>query len=163
MNALAKPEVGNYLNRRFVSSYQKVGTFTLNGQQKQGGNVAAYFCTPDRRVIHAVAGPVKAAVLLREARWAVETHKMAQLEEPNNNTRLRSFYWNAHAECLRQEYGLDVIGLDRSPRRKLGNQGRVHLILTAAPLARLERVYNLVFERILGEKISTAPVARNGG
>jgi hypothetical protein len=163
VNALAKPEVGSYLNRSFVAAYQKVGTFTLNGQEKQGGNVAAYFCTPDRRVIHAVAGPVKAAVLLREARWAVETHKLAQLEEVKDSAQLRSFYWHAHAERLRQEHGLDLTGANPTPRRKLGNQGSVHLILTAAPLARLDRVYKLVFERILGEKISTAPVAQNEG
>ena len=31
MNALARPEVGKYLNRAFVSTYQKVGTFRLAG------------------------------------------------------------------------------------------------------------------------------------
>ena len=33
------------------------------------------------------------------------------------------------------------------------------LLLAAAPLAKIEKVYKLVFENILGEKVSTAPVA----
>ena len=52
MNALANKEVGKYLNKHFVSSYQKVGTFKIVGKQKQGGNVASYFCAPDGRVLH---------------------------------------------------------------------------------------------------------------
>ena len=160
MNALAKDEVGKYLNASFVSSYQKVGTFTLNGNQKQGGNVASYFCTPDGRVLHAIAGPVNAAVMLREARWVVETYKLALLENPRDDLALRNFFWNAHAQRLRQEHGLDVAAANGQVRGDLGNQGRVHLILTAAPLARIEQVYKLVFENILGEKVSTAPVVQ---
>ena len=51
MNALANPQVGKYLNEYFVSSFQKVGTFRIVGGQKQGGNVASYFCAPDGRVL----------------------------------------------------------------------------------------------------------------
>src|SRR5262249_37566088 len=128
------------------------------GGQKQGGNVASYFCTPDGRVLHAVAGPVDAATLLREARWAVEAHKLGVLEAGGEPGRLRAFFHRAHADRLRQEHGLD---LDAGGRRRgqLGNQGRVHLLLAAAPLARVERVYKVVFEKVLGEKVSTAPVA----
>ena len=54
--------MGDYLNRHFVSAFQKVATFQIvNGAQKQGGNVASYFCTPEGRVLHAIAGPVDAA------------------------------------------------------------------------------------------------------
>jgi hypothetical protein len=162
VNALANDEVGKYLNGSFVSSYQKVGTFTLNGAQKQGGNVAGYFCTPDGRVIHAIAGPVNAAVMLREARWAVETYKLALLDNPGNDTQLRTFFWDAHAQRLRKEYGLDLVNGTGNGRRKMGNQGRVHLILAAAPLPRLEQVYKLVFEKVLNEKVSTAPVVQVG-
>jgi hypothetical protein len=35
--------------------------------------------------------------------------------------------------------------------------------LTTVPLARLEQVYKLVFEKILNEKVSTAPVVQVGG
>ena len=80
MNALAHPLVGQYLNRHFVAAFQKVATFQINGRAKQGGNVACYFCTPDGRVLHAVAGPTSADTFLREARWANETYQLAQLE-----------------------------------------------------------------------------------
>ena len=69
MNALANPELGKYLNENFVSSFQKVATFRIiNGVQKQGGNVASYFCAPDGRVLHVIAGPVDAGTMLREAK-----------------------------------------------------------------------------------------------
>ena len=80
MNALANDEVGKYLNEYFVSSFQKVATFRIVGNQKQGGNVASYFCAPDGRVLHAIAGPVDAATMLREAKWVVETTKKAIAE-----------------------------------------------------------------------------------
>jgi len=146
-----------------VSTYQKVGTFTLNGTQKQGGNVASYFCTPEGRVLHAVAGPVDARVLLREARWAADLAKLALLENLKDDIQLRAFFWNAHAERLQQEHGLDLTKAHGPSRRNLDTQGRVHLILAAAPLARIDQVYKLVFEKVLGEKVSTAPVAQIGG
>jgi len=160
VNALADPEVGKYLNASFVATYQKVGTFTLAGRQKQGGNVATYFCTPDGRVLHAVAGPVNAAVLLREARWAVETYKLARLERPDDaSPEFRALLWQAHADRLRQEYGVDLQN-DAVPRRNLNRQAQVHLLLAAAPAPRLDRVYRFVFENVLGEKVSTAPVVQ---
>jgi len=141
-----------------VSSFQKVAAFKIVGRQKQGGNVASYFCTPDGRVLHAIAGPVGADVFLREARWAVEVYKLGQLEAGNDPDLLRAFFHRAHSERLRKEHRLD---LDAGVRRagKLGKQGRVHLLLAAAPLARVEGIYKLVFEKILGEKVSTDPVA----
>ena len=162
MNALARPEVGKYLNRTFVSTYQKVGTFRLAGNQKQGGNVAGYFCTPDGQVLHAIAGPVDGATLLREARWAVETYKLALLESRDDMARVRLFFHKAHSDRLKQQYGLDL-DAQTPRRRRLDNQGRVHLVLAAAGLPRIEQVYQLVFEKILNEKVSTAPVVQNGG
>ena len=44
MGALNNDEVGKYVNEYFVSSYQKVATFQIVNGNKQGGNVAAYFC-----------------------------------------------------------------------------------------------------------------------
>ena len=73
MNALANPEVGTYVNENFCSAFQKVGTFRIVGKNKQGGNVATYFCAPDGRVLHTIAGPVDAATFLREAKWVVTT------------------------------------------------------------------------------------------
>ncbi len=60
MNALASPEVGKFVTENFCSSYQKVATFKIVGGAKQGGNVATYFCAPDGRVLHVIAGPVDA-------------------------------------------------------------------------------------------------------
>jgi hypothetical protein len=162
VNALARPEVGEYLNRRFVSTYVKVATFTLAGTQKQGGNVAGYFCTPDGRVLHAVAGPVGAQALLREARWAVDTHKLFAQEHPAGDpAHLRAWFFRAHADRLRVQHGLDL-DRDSSRGKRLDNQGRVHLLLAAAPTPRIEHVYKLVFEKVLNEKISTSPVIETG-
>jgi hypothetical protein len=162
VNALARPEVGEYLNRQFVSTYVKVATFKIAGTQKQGGNVAGYFCTPEGRVLHAVAGPVAAQVLLREARWAVDTYKLFVQEEPDGAPlQLRNWFFKAHADRLRAQHGLDLDA--EAPRRgRLNNPGRVHLLLAAAPLPRIEHVYKLVFEKVLNEKISTSPVIEAG-
>jgi hypothetical protein len=158
---LTNAEAGKYLNSSFVSTYQKVGTFTINGGQKQGGNVASYFCTPEGRVLHAIAGPVNADVLLREARWVVETWKMAQLDGAKSDVRLKTFWRKAHAERLKQEHNLDLTRAGRKGHgQSLNNPGRVHLLLATAPLPRLEQVYKLIFEKILNEKVSTAPVVQ---
>jgi hypothetical protein len=163
VNALANDEVGKYLNDHFVSSFQKVATFRIANGQKQGGNVASYFCTPDKRVLHVVAGPVNAATLLREARWVEEAYKLGLLEGKSDSARFKDFFRQAHAERLRIEYGLDVSNPNAGRRRRdLGNQGRVHLLLAAAPTAKVEQVYKLVFEKILNEKVSTSPVVVAG-
>jgi hypothetical protein len=179
VNALAREEVGEYLNTHFFSAYQKVGTFQVDGDQKQGGNVASYFCTPGGSVLHAIAGPVKADVFLREARWVVETWKLAQMETRGIELPLKAFYRKAHRERLRQDHQVDLRRLLRPPMygipnipasvvlkqvkfTSLDNQGRVHLLLCAAPLVRIERVYRLVFERVLNESVSTNPVEVTG-
>jgi hypothetical protein len=108
VNALASPEVGKYLNEYFCSSFQKVATFKIVGGQKQGGNVAGYFCAPDGRVLHVVAGPVDAATMLREARWVVETTKQAMEASKGDGAAFKAFFRKAHAERLRNEHGLVV-------------------------------------------------------
>jgi hypothetical protein len=218
VNALASEEVGKYLNENFVSSYQKVATFKIVDGQKQGGNVASYFCAPDGRVLHVVAGPVDAATLLREAKWVVETTRAAMKEAKNDGAKFKAYFRKAHAERLRVENGLTVEpvlfdppteqdaksaltyndpsgrplapklppppidGPDVTFRAKaeaankaaapgaellrdrrgggwaLNNQGRVHLIMAAHCMTKIESVYGTIFENILGEKISTRPV-----
>ena len=91
MNALANPEVGKYLNEYFVSSFQKVATFRIVDGQKQGGNVASYFCAPDGRVLHVVAGPVDAATMLREAKWVVETTEKAMDECKDDGAKFKAY------------------------------------------------------------------------
>ena len=218
MNALANPEVGKYLNEYFASSFQKVATFRIVGGQKQGGNVASYFCAPDGRVLHVIAGPVNTAVMLREAKWVVETTKKAMQEAKGDGGKFKAFFRKAHAERLKNEHGLSVepvtfdpplddkdsvltyrdpsgrplalkltpppldgpdvtiraaralqaaegkaagarLVLDRRGRRwVLGNQGRVHMLMAAHCMNKIETLYATIFEGILGEKISTKPV-----
>jgi hypothetical protein len=159
-----------------VSSYQKVGTFRIANGQKQGGNVAGYFCTPEGQVLHVIAGPVGAEVFLREARWVIETHKLAVLEKQHRRHDLREFFRRAHAERLKYEFGVAYISpapgsksgsttaaaaLLAEPRyRDLSRQGLVHLLLAAPGPCDIQQLYRLVFERILGEQISTLPVAQ---
>ena len=108
MNALANPEVGKFINENFVSSFQKVATFRIVGKQKQGGNVASYFCAPDGRVLHCVAGPVNAQALLHEAKWVVQTTERAMKEAKGDGAAFKAIFRKAHAEKLRTESGLTV-------------------------------------------------------
>jgi hypothetical protein len=176
VNALANAEVGEYLNKHFASSYQKVGTFQLVSGQKQGGNVASYFCTPDGEILDAIAGPVDAATLLREARWVVETRKMAQLDARGDIGKIKQAFRQAHADRLGEgtfpkvnwkrlpfyqpsEKALTTL-LDTNPAaQQLDQQGKVHLLLAVYPLIKLDQAYKVVYEKILGETISTQPVA----
>jgi hypothetical protein len=217
VNALADPEVGKFLNKHFVSSFQKVATFQIVNGAKQGGNVASYFCAPDGRVLHVVAGPVDAGTLLAEARWVVESVRKATAESGKTGVPFKALFRRWHSERLRNEHGIIVEPVtfdsplsqdaddpvtynDPSGRpivpvlppppidgpdvdfdfRKtageccepsapglrdkcgrpvaLGNQGRVHQLMSAYSLVKIDRVYGTVFENILGEKVSTKPV-----
>jgi hypothetical protein len=177
VNALANEEVGKYLNNNFVSSYQKVGTFKIVNGQKQGGNVASYFCLSDGSVLHVVPGPVDAATLLREARWVVDTRKLAITASQGDPEKYKAMFRKAHADRLKQEHRVDIdsetkrgdftlASFDgkaadkRGKKRGLGTLGQAHLLLAENPLVKLDQVYPVVFEKILGEKISTLPVVK---
>jgi len=222
VGALANPEVGAYINKHFVSSFQKVATFQIVNGQKQGGNVASYFCAPDGRVLHCVAGPVDAATMLREARWVVDSVKKAMEESKKTEVPFKALFRRWHADRLRQEHGLvvepetfdaptsreddpltyndpsgrpvlpvlilppidgpdveframakvaaeaDAVGVParKGGRWALGNQGRVHQLMSAYSMVKIEKIYATVFENILGERVSTKPVltinARDG-
>jgi len=108
VNALADVETGTYINEHFVSSFQKVATFKIVNGQKQGGNVASYFCAPDGRVLHCVAGPVDAATMKREAQWVVETTKRAMKEAKGDGAKFKAIFREAHAQKLLNETGLKV-------------------------------------------------------
>src|SRR5205823_6407644 len=99
---------GKYLNENFCSSFQKVATFRIVGAQKQGGNVASYFCAPDGRVLHVVAGPVDAATLLREAKWVVALTEKAMKDSKGNGGTFKAIFRKAHADRLSAEHGLVV-------------------------------------------------------
>lgn len=108
MNALADPAVGKYLNEHFVSAFQKVGTFLIVNKQKQGGNVASYFCAQDGRVLHVIPGPVNSQTFLSEAKWVVETAKQSIAAHEKEKTSIKSFFRQAHADRLQREHGLVV-------------------------------------------------------
>jgi hypothetical protein len=181
VGALAKKDVGDYLNKYFVSSYQKISNFTLAGGQKQGGNVASYFCTSDGRVLHAVAGPVSAAKLLDEARWVEETWKLAQMHELKTVGQLQALFRTAHLERLAKDYNIRLSARQlpaqdpsystapiRGPNlsaflnRTNDQQAKVHLLLAAYSVPKIARVYGTVFETILNQEISTTPVVQRG-
>jgi hypothetical protein len=108
VNALANPEVGKYVNEYFCSAFQKVATFKIVGKAKQGGNVATYFCAPDGRVLHCVAGPVDAGTMLRESKWVVETAKKAIADAKGDGGKFKAAIRKAHADKLRAETGVVV-------------------------------------------------------
>jgi hypothetical protein len=219
VNALNNPEVGKLVNEHFVCSFQRVGTFRIVGKQKQGGNVATYFCAPDGRVLHSIAGPVNAQQMLAETRWVVDTAIKAMKEAKKDGARFKAIFRTAHAEKLRHDYGLvvqpvtfepaveqdpnsaltyrDPTGRPLAPqlppppidgpdvkfrfqqerlaaaggipanakvrdlqgrRWVLPNQGRVHQLMAAHCMTKIEDVYGAVFQGILGERITTRPV-----
>jgi hypothetical protein len=174
VDALASKAVGDYVNDHFATAYQKVGTFRVVNGRKQGGNVASYFCTPDGTVVHAVAGPVDADAFLREARFAVEAHKLAATDARGEPARYQQAVRKAHTQRLRDEYrvtlpprGVPDLEADtpvqadllrRPPVSRLGRQAQVVALLSASPLPRVESLYPVVWEHVLGEKLSAAPV-----
>ena len=180
MNALANVKTGKYLNEYFVSSFQKVATFRIVGGQKQGGNVASYFCAPDGRVLHIVAGPVDGPTLLREAQWVVETTKKAMAEANGDGAKFKAYFRKAHAERLRQEHHLNpallprpnyvssvpvlpTLGNTRGGKKvnlPLDTQGKVHLLLATYPMPRVEQIYRVIFQQILNQSLSTLPVVK---
>jgi hypothetical protein len=173
VNALTDEQVGKYLNDHFVSAFQKVGTFQIVNGEKNGGNVASYFCLSDGSVLHALAGPVDAATLLREARWVVENRKLAMIESRGDHAKYQAFFSKAHGERLRHDHRVEIgprgpadesslaslQPVDKRGRpRKLPAQGQVHWLLASHPLVKIDQVYPTVFEKILGETLSTLPV-----
>jgi hypothetical protein len=139
VGALNNPAVGKYINEYFVSSFQKVATFKIVGGAKQGGNVAAYFCAPDGRVLHCVAGPVDANTMLREAQWVVETarscidaSKSGEDGQPDGG-KFKELFRKAHAEKLRTEFGIVVEPVTYDPP---GTQGENDALTYRDPTGR---------------------------
>jgi hypothetical protein len=108
VGALTNPEVGKFINENCVSSFQKVATFKIVGNQKQGGNVASYFCAPDGRVLHVIPGPVDAGTMLREAKWIVGVTEKAIAEAKGDGAKFKAIIRKAHADRLLAEHGLQV-------------------------------------------------------
>jgi hypothetical protein len=167
VNALADDRVADYLNENFVCTYLKVGTFQIVNGQKQGGNVASYFCLPDGGVLHAVPGKVNAVKLLAESRWAHETRKSAAtfasdlIKETLDSAKFRDQIIRAHAERYHAEQGIGRRGYVPVPAampRHTSQQAQAHWLLARRPLARLDSISPVVWEQILGERLSGLPV-----
>ncbi|MBI3823265.1 MAG: hypothetical protein HY289_11385 [Planctomycetes bacterium] len=136
MNALADKKVGEYVDKYFVAAFQRVGTFRIVGKQKQGGNVACYFCAPDGRVLHAVAGPVNSQQFLAEAKWVVETTEKAIKDSKGDGGKFKIAMRTAHAEKLRREHGLAVEPITFDPPEAQGaNDALTYRDPTGQPLA----------------------------
>lgn len=163
MNALANEKVGDYLNAHFVSASQKVGTFQVIGKAKVGGNVASYFCrvvNDELHVIHCIPGPVDAPAFLAEARFAVELHNQAMLVGAKSWQKYGVTVQNG----FRDRTGVgpvrtDLRGVRPAPRDFTpGLQGQVNDFLAKTTLPKLAAFYPHVWEKILREPLSAAPV-----
>jgi hypothetical protein len=187
VGALTNPQVGDFVNRNFISTYVKVGTFQLVNGQKQGGNVATYFCTTDGNVLHAIAGPVDANTFLYEARWIVNVQQRASLEGRDSPERYKQIVRDAHADRLERDYGIARRTINqmhesiaegdgsftgkgtnswtkrqylRRHQNGWDNRFRVQLLAALFPMEKIEDVYQYVFETILNEKVSSLPVVQ---
>jgi len=113
-----------------------VGDFTatkVDGKvQKNGGNVAGYFCTPEGYVLNAVVGPVSAQKLLSEAQWAVRVED--QLRGGKRD-------WRHDAQLVAAAH-----------QAQAGD--RVHGLLAQLPLEPLPKVQAAVFTGLGNEKIA---------
>lgn len=173
--ALADDDVGKYLNREFVSAFQKVSSARTGNERRDAGNVAAYFCQPSGRVLHAVAGPVDAETLLNEAKWTVDMHNRATQESAENPNRYYLMVRQAHLQALQKEMGGGNMNGPGGPfvgpafnvnpaffPRPPSNSARLHMLFVQQPLPSLGVVYKPVFMQILGEMIATLPADRLG-
>jgi hypothetical protein len=173
VNALVNPQVAEYVNAHCVATYMKVGTFEKIGGQKVGGNVASYFCLYDGSVLHAVAGPANASHFLSEARWAVETRRTALTLSTRLATgqfsmdRYQRLVAQAHEErffnMTAGHWGRPAqLGgaLPSSMPRNVTPQAQVHWLLATSPLANIDRVYPVVWQDVLNERLSGLPVAQ---
>lgn len=173
MNALADENVGDYVAGHFVAAHKKVGTFQKDGNNKNGGNVATYFCLPDETVIHVIPGPVDADVFLREAHWAVEVYESAVMEHGDEPDGIKNYIKLAHAIRYQKEHGGRALprltkGTAAASRinlqmpRSMPHGGaalaQAHWLMWSKPMAQLGEVYRTVWTEILGEQVTDVPV-----
>jgi hypothetical protein len=132
--------VARYFAANFVAAHQQVGSFEVVNQfgnlQKNGGNVASYFCTPEGRVLQALSGPAQPEELLAEARWAVELEHAAE----GNVSRFAT----AHREAMKS----------LEQRGSMGAPYQIHRLLAQEQLPALKDVYRNIFENIVGQRLS---------
>ena len=106
-------------------------------------------------------------------RRAVELHKLASADARTDPTKYRLAVREAHLERLADEYNVQVpsaalpglrtavvtdLPLRTTQAKRRGTQAQASALLTAYPLPRLESLYPVVWEAVLNEKLSAAPV-----
>jgi hypothetical protein len=123
-----------------------VGSFEVVDEhgklQRNGGNVASYFCTPQGRVIDALTGPVPAEELLDEAHWAVTAFDEAKAGGAAGD--IPALLARAHRQACSQGKG----------RARTSKHAAIHELLASNPLPPVNAVYQEIFERILGQKVN---------
>ena len=187
--ALAKPEVGDFLSKNYVAVYDKVGTFTVNvaadgkTPNRNGGNVAAFFVTPSGYVIHAVAGPRTAEAFLAEAQWATAVYAQILKETSRTATtpaeqlaRISAALKQSHAAALdlltKPGTAGPLVELVRhtpssDPKLKgLEEAGRkqreqVHRLFKSKAFEPLATIGPEVYSQILGETVTAQEVKLN--
>jgi hypothetical protein len=90
-------------------------------------------------VIHSVTGPVSAQVLMDEAQWAIGMYREAMEKDASDRTQFIAW---SHQQASWSS---------RNRQDKL-----VHELLMSQPLPPLKLVYEEIFEKILGQKVSDA-------
>jgi hypothetical protein len=143
-------------SKHFFAAHQQVGDFKVvevdGVLQKNGGNVASYFCTPEGRVIHAVTGPVAAETLMAQAQWALDVARDMREYPPRQQAAVAALaHYNELGGMLEP-----VTGTWKS-RRRGSQESQVHELLSRRPLPLLAEVYEDIFERILGQRVSDGP------
>jgi hypothetical protein len=191
VEALAKSEVGDFLSKHFVAVYDKVGTFKVNvgsdgkTPNKNGGNVAAFFCTPTGYVIHVAAGPRTAEAFLAEAKWATTVYAEMLADRSAGLIQARAELGSRVAVALKQAHAealqiltspnpfaphLELIhhtpssdprlqGLEAAGRKQ---REQVHRLLQARAFEPLASLGPDVYTHILGEKVTEHPVELSG-
>jgi hypothetical protein len=190
VQALANQEVGDFLTKYFVSVYDKVGTFQVDvgadgKPRRNGGNVAAFFCTPSGYVIHVAAGPRTAEAFLAEAKWAAAVYRKIMTDRSLGQSLARVEQVSRVTAALREAHS-DALDLMNHPNmsapgrelvlhdppqdpnlRALDDAGRKqrkqvhHLMMTRAyePLA---NVGPWIYSTVLGEQVTSQPVQLTG-
>jgi hypothetical protein len=124
-----------------VAAHQQVGSFEVINQlgklEKNGGNVASYFCDPDGRVIHSLTGPAPAEELLAEARWALARVHEGKVDASEVAT--------AHREAMES----------LEQRGRTAALYQIHRLLARERPPLLADVYRNIFENILGQRLSS--------
>ena len=124
-------------------------------------------------MLNAIAGPVNAQEFLSEIRWTVESRKNAILYSKRNRELYDGWFKKAHQNRYIEERNkiLNPYGQFRNrgyPLSSFPQAGpigigfsksmQVQSLLGSMLAPKIDSIYKIVYEKILGEKISNQPV-----